>query len=65
MKNAGESLDAVVRCRVICPIEHILGFTRSHWMPPSVECSHCIPVAAAMVNDFDPKHKTLTKTIFR
>jgi squalene cyclase len=47
------------------PDRAILGFTRSHWMPPSVECSHRIAVAAAMVNDFDPKHKTLTKTIFR
>jgi hypothetical protein len=33
-------------------------------MPPLGECSHCIAVAAAMVNDFGQKHKTLTKTIF-
>jgi hypothetical protein len=33
-------------------------------MPPLGECSHCIAAAAAMVNDFGQKHKTLTKTIF-
>jgi hypothetical protein len=40
------------------------GFNRSHWMPPTGECSHCIAAAAAMVNDFGQKHITLTKTIF-
>jgi hypothetical protein len=33
-------------------MEHVQGFTRSHWMPPSVECSHRIAPAAAMVNKF-------------
>jgi len=28
------------------------------------ECSHHIAVAAAMVEDFDRKHKTLTKNYF-
>jgi len=23
------------------------------WMPPSVECLHCIAAVAAMVNDFE------------
>jgi hypothetical protein len=45
-------------------MEHIPGFNRSHWMPPSVECSHRIAAAAAMVNDFGRKHKTLTKNYF-
>ena len=33
-------------------IEHIQGFTRSHWMPPSGECLRCIAPAAVMVNKF-------------
>jgi hypothetical protein len=32
-------------------MEHILGFTRSHWMPPSGECLSHIAPAAAMVNE--------------
>jgi hypothetical protein len=45
-------------------MEHIQGFTGSHWMPPSGECSHRIAAAAAMVDDFGRKHKTLTKNYF-
>jgi hypothetical protein len=44
--------DAAVGCRAHRPMEHILGFTRSHWMPPLDECLHQIAAAAAMVNDF-------------
>jgi hypothetical protein len=44
------------------PIEHIQGFTRSHWMPPSVECSHRIAQAAAMVNKFVETTKNTNKT---
>jgi Zn-dependent alcohol dehydrogenase len=33
-------------------MEHIQGFTRSHWMPPSGKCLRCIAPAAAMVNKF-------------
>ena len=53
--------DAAVWCRAHCLMEHIPGFTRSHWMPPSVEWLHHIAVAAAMVDNFGQKHKTLTK----
>ena len=56
--------DAAVQCGAHSPMKHIQGFTQSHWMPPLGECSHCIAAAAAMVNDFGQKHKTLTKTIF-
>jgi hypothetical protein len=45
-------------------MEHILGFTRSHWMSPLGECSHHIATAAAMVDEFGRKHKTLTKNYF-
>jgi hypothetical protein len=73
-KNAGESslaisiamrnADAAVRRRVQRPMEHIQGFSRSHWMPPLGECSHRIAATAAMVDDFGRKHKTLTKNYF-
>ena len=52
--------DAAVRCGVHHPMEHILGFTRSHRhrMLPSGKCSHCIGIAAAaaIVDDFGRKH---------
>jgi hypothetical protein len=34
-------------------MEHIQGFNRSHWMPPSAECLHHIAPAAAMVKEFE------------
>jgi hypothetical protein len=46
------------------PDEDNQGFTRSQWMPPSGECLHCIVAAAAMVDNFGRKHKTLTKIYF-
>jgi hypothetical protein len=33
-------------------MEHIPGFTQSHWMLPSVECLRSIAPAATMVNEF-------------
>jgi hypothetical protein len=44
--------DAAVRRGAHHPIEHIQGFTRSHWMPPLGECLRRIAPAAAMVNEF-------------
>ena len=44
--------DAAVRCMAHRPMEHIQGFIRSHWMPPSVKCLLCIAPAAAMVDEF-------------
>jgi hypothetical protein len=37
-------------------MEHMQGFTQSHWMPPLSECLHCIAAAAAMVDNFGQKH---------
>jgi hypothetical protein len=37
-------------------MEHIPGFTRSQWMPPSGECLHRIAAVAAMVDDVGRKH---------
>ncbi len=45
--------DAAVRRGAHRPMEHIQGFTRSHWMPPSGECLRRIAPAAAMVDDFE------------
>jgi len=45
--------DAAVRRGAHHPMEHIQGFTRSQWMPPSGECSHRIAAAVAMVDDFE------------
>ncbi len=56
--------DVAVQRGVHCLMEHIQGFTQSHWMPPSIKCSHCIAMAAAMVDDVGRKHKTLTKHNF-
>jgi hypothetical protein len=69
-KNSGESLAILIAMQMRWYnagrhlMEHIQGFTRSHWMPPSGECSHPIAAAAAMVEDFGRKHKTLTKNYF-
>ena len=43
---------AAVRYRAHHPIEHIPGFSRSHWMPPSGKCLRRIAPVAAMVNEF-------------
>ncbi len=44
--------DAVVRRGAHCPMEHIQGFTWSHWMPPSGKSLRCIAPTATMVNEF-------------
>ena len=44
--------NAAVQSRVHCPIEHIQGFTRSHWMPPSGKCLRRIAPVAVMVDKF-------------
>ena len=44
--------DAAVQRRAHRLIEHIQGFTRSHWMPPLGECLRRIVPATAMVDGF-------------
>jgi len=44
--------DAVVRRGAHRPMEHIQGFTRSHWMPTSGECLRRIAPAAVMADEF-------------
>jgi hypothetical protein len=46
------------------PIEHIQGFTRSHWMLPSGECLGCVAPAAAMVDGFVETTLNTNKHIF-
>ena len=56
--------NTAVRCWVHRLMKHNQGFTRSQWIPPLGECLHRIAAAAAMVDDFGRKHKTLTKNYF-
>jgi hypothetical protein len=42
-------------------MEHIQGFTRSHWMPPSGECLRRIAPAAATANEFVETTQKTTK----
>ena len=55
--------DAAVRRGAHCLMEHIQGFTRSHWMPPSSTCLGHIAPAAAMVDEFvETTQNTNTQT---
>jgi hypothetical protein len=36
-----------VQCKVNCPMQHVEGFTRSHWTPPLVDYLLCTPPVAA------------------
>ncbi len=54
--------DAAVRCGAHRPMEHIPGFTGSHWMSPSGECLRRITPAAAMVNEFVETTQNTNKT---
>jgi hypothetical protein len=54
--------DTALQCGVHCPMEHIQGFTRGHWMPPLDKCQRHIASAAAMVDDFGRKQKNTNKT---
>jgi hypothetical protein len=46
-------------------MDHIQGFTRSHWMQSSGKCLRRIAPAAAMVDEFvETTQNTNKKTIF-
>jgi hypothetical protein len=57
-------VDAAAQCGVHCPIEHIPGFTRSHWMPPSGKCLCRITPAATMVNEYIENTQNTNETLF-
>jgi len=44
------------------PIEHVQGFTGSHWMPQLGKCLRRIAPAAAMVNEFVETTQNTNKT---
>jgi hypothetical protein len=62
--NFDGHVDAAVQCGMHFPMEHIPGFTRSHWMPPLGKCLHRIGLSAAKVINFGCKHKSPTKHNF-
>jgi len=43
-------------------MEHIKGFTQSHWMLPSVKCLRRITLTAAMVKEFKSNTQNTIKT---
>jgi hypothetical protein len=43
-------------------MEHVQGFTGSHWMPPLGKCLRRIAPAAAMVNEFVETTQNTNKT---
>ena len=45
--------NATVQRGVHRPMEHIQGFTQSHWMLPSGKCLRRIAPTAAMVDEFE------------
>jgi hypothetical protein len=45
-------------------MEHIQGFTRSHWMPSSGKCLRRIAPAAAMFEEFVETIQNTNKTQF-
>ncbi len=47
-----------VQYKVHLPMQHVQGYSRSHWMPPSGKYSLCIAPAAARAT----ANKTTTKT---
>ena len=56
--------DAAARRGTHLPIEHIQGFIRSHWMPPSGKCLRRIAPAAAMVDEFVETTQNTNKNYF-
>ncbi len=56
--------DAVVQCGVHRPVDHVSGYTRSHWMPPSGKCLRHIAPAAAMVDKYIENTQNTNKKLF-
>jgi hypothetical protein len=56
--------NAAVGFGVHCPMEHIPGFTRSHWMLPLGKCLCRIAPATAKVINFELNQITLAKHNF-
>jgi hypothetical protein len=56
--------DAAVQCKAHCPMEHIPGFIRSHWMLPLGKCLCRIAPAATMVNKYVENTQNTNKKQF-
>ncbi len=56
--------DAAVQCGAHHPMEHIPGFTRSHWMLPLGKCLRRIAPAAATVNEYIENTQNTNKKLF-
>jgi hypothetical protein len=56
--------DGVVQCGAHRPMEHIQGFTRSHWMLPSRKCLRRIAPAAVMVDKSVENTQNTIKKLF-
>jgi len=54
--------DVAVQSGAHRPMEHIRGFTWSHWMPPAVECMRRITPAPYMVDEFEWNTQNTNKT---
>ena len=68
-KNEGESLVILIAIAMqrydaghILPIDHIRGFTRSHWMPPLGKCLHRIAPVAAVIKEVVETTQNTNKT---
>jgi hypothetical protein len=62
--NFDHHADAAVQCGVHCPMEHIQGFTKSHWMLPLGECLRRIASAAVMVDKLVENTQNTNKKLF-
>jgi hypothetical protein len=56
--------DAAVQCGSHRPMEHIQGFTRSHWMLPLGKCLCRIAPAAVMVDKLVENTQNTNKKLF-
>jgi hypothetical protein len=56
--------DAAVQRGAHCLMEHVQGFTQSHWMPPSGNASAISPRRPPWLMNSSKQHKTLTKHNF-
>ena len=59
--NFDHHADAALQCGANHTMEHIPVFTRSHCMPLSGKCLHCIAAEAAMVTTLAENTKTSKK----
>jgi hypothetical protein len=62
--NFDQNADVAAQCGAHSPMEHIQGFTRSHWMLPLGKCLPHIAPAAVMVNELVENTQNTNKKLF-